>query len=318
MKKINALAGVILACSVQGTAQVGGYTFSKLTAAYTELPASKQIITTAWMNGFNNIVITAPIEIIMFNQPTDATEFRVTHQGQIIYEPTLTASNFVISAHGGDLYGVANSQAAEISYVKEGTYPNSILKVQYKNAGFYVESPRTSFVNFQIWVYEANDVIEFRYGPRTVNPSSAVPGDIGLFNEEVGTSLASIELFGSSANPTPNAGTLVDGSHLADHPAANTVYRFAPVTTSISSAAVLTAGTRVGYDVDARNVVVVMESEPAVGALIEIFNVAGQKVAEHLVEGRTTLIPFSAYPAGLYVIKTKTRDSVVSHKISVQ
>jgi|GEM_PF-3722865 len=314
MKNTLLLSGLLLLGPCL-KAQVGGYTFSQFNATYANLGAGKSVVTSAWTNGFNNISITAPVDVDFFGINTSSGSFRLTHMGQMIYQANLTGSDFLLSAMGSELYGVANAQAAEISYLREGTSPNRILKVEYKGAGFTTESPRVSTVNFQIWVHEADDAVEFHYGPSNIQTASAIPGDIGLFEEEVGTVLNSIELFGNPSGPTPAAGNLVDGQHLSAVPAPNTVYRFAPSATSVADPE-LQAALHVSFSGESRMINITSDARIAAEGY-ELYNLTGQRLASVKPVPGTTVIDARVLVPGMYIIKALTSRGVANKKVLV-
>ncbi|MDZ4663656.1 MAG: T9SS type A sorting domain-containing protein [Bacteroidota bacterium] len=98
-----------------------------------------------------------------------------------------------------------------ISYTTVGTPGNRICKVQIANAGFYGEndlySTSTSYVNFQIWLYETSNRIEFRYGGVNIqNPSD------NIYNSATGfvTGLADSVDVNTGDSPTSN---MLDGPY---------------------------------------------------------------------------------------------------------
>lgn len=302
MNKI-ALIALILLLSIAAKAQVGGnYTFSKLTGTYTDLPTGKTIIQSAWLNPFSNLTFTAPIDLEVFSTATDATDFMVDSRGRITYDPTFISGTFFISGFGDDLHGIATSQVAEASYIVDGTYPDQILKVQFKRAGFVSESVHSSYIHFQIWLYETSDIIEMRYGPSSITSSQAVPGDIGIFHEDGFGTLNSIEVYGISASPTADTGVMVDGQHLTDVPANGTIYRFTPTTVNIeeknTSEKIITL-----YD-PARKVIIVNVPGYTSALSCDIYNIAGQKICSATLNEKTNRIPVNDIASGLYVIKT--------------
>ena len=68
---------------------------------------------------------------------------------------------------------------SSVSYKTEGIAGSRICKIQFKNAGFYGDSTMQDYVNFQIWLHEANDIIEFHYGPREIADAETVFGPDG-------------------------------------------------------------------------------------------------------------------------------------------
>ena len=52
-----------------------------------------------------------------------------------------------------------------ISYQIDELNGSKVLKVEWKNAGFYIDNENRNYVNYQIWVYENSNRIEIHYGP---------------------------------------------------------------------------------------------------------------------------------------------------------
>lgn len=78
---------------------------------------------------------------------------------------------------GGYLLSDKDSVTSEsdISYEVSGTAGQQILKVQWKNAGFvqwYTTSDTNDFVDFQVWLFEADNHIEVHFGPSLTDPGT--------------------------------------------------------------------------------------------------------------------------------------------------
>jgi hypothetical protein len=305
---------LLLLTATGAAAQVnGGYTFTKLSGSYTELPAGKHVVQTAWQNPISGIVISAPIDFQVFSTPTDATDFLIDSRGRIDYTPTYIGGDFYISGFGASLYGIAASQPAEISYITQGSYPDDTVKVQFKGAGFPDETGHASYVNFQIWLYENGDIVEMRYGPSSITSGQALPGDIGIFYDAVVNTPASIELFGNSANPTTGTGSLGDAQHISDVPANGTIYRFTPAPLGIKNAET-TKNIFVTCNPSDKDIFIRVPDFS--GPLqCEIYNIAGQKVRAVTLNAKTNRIHVGDMASGLYVIKTSSKEEVNICKI---
>lgn len=127
-----------------------------------------------------------------------------------------------------------------ISYKIEGATGSRILKMEAKNVGFenedWNDDTLNLFLNFQVWYYEADQSIEFRYGPTNITtaditnyldtwlPAFGHTNDIDFLN--IGY------LEGASTTPIYNEVDIDEADELEpvglNSPvAANTVYRFA-------------------------------------------------------------------------------------------
>lgn len=123
-----------------------------------------------------------------------------------------------------------------ISYKVEGEDGNRILKLEVKNAGLeetlYLGISEDSFyVNYQVWVYEADQSIEFRYGEHNVTDTEYVTEGEGILigfgdNNQISLVSGNVE---SPVYAEYTEDTLpMDGYTLNAHPANGTVYRFTP------------------------------------------------------------------------------------------
>lgn len=136
-----------------------------------------------------------------------------------------------------------------ISYKMDGMAPNRIAKIQYKNVGFVADTTGLAYINFQVWLYEDSNIIEFRYGPQYIDPSIFSPNtfnDSGLFqgsyvclnnNHILGDCSSSGRVFevnGPADAPAlyyrdyPTSPSLSPWPYLYQVPPNRMVYRFAP------------------------------------------------------------------------------------------
>jgi len=99
---------------------------------------------------------------------------------------------------------------SNISYLTEGEVGNQIFKLEWRNVGFSeeVESEGSSFINIQLWLYEADGRIEYHYGenffenPIDLENSSILIGLVGNFNTVLETFDEFILLEGDPTDPS--------------------------------------------------------------------------------------------------------------------
>lgn len=127
-----------------------------------------------------------------------------------------------------------------LRYITEGDPGSQIFKFEVANAGFANEEfPYNSFVNYQIWLYEADLSIEFRYGPSNIEDYDIAFEDVGGPIVTLVDSLQSITmdvidyyfLVGDPAAPEIVAGGATSDPYyetlnLTAVPDSGTVYRF--------------------------------------------------------------------------------------------
>ena len=136
-----------------------------------------------------------------------------------------------------------NYSESPISYKVEGTSGNRILKMEVKNAGSTSEvdelETNTLFVNFQVWVYEGSNIIEYHYGDTNITADDMTtleddPWLIGIAEKTLSYGCfvygnpASVS-FAQLINTNEDA---LDEYKMASYPSNGTVYRFTPSTTA--------------------------------------------------------------------------------------
>ncbi len=99
----------------------------------------------------------------------------------------------VLMAYGPDIidrasdtinyYGEPGS-LSPLSYLVEGEVGERIFKMEWNNVGFYADvdenGSSTDYTNFQMWLYEANNNVELRFGPTSIeDPDLAYEGEDG-------------------------------------------------------------------------------------------------------------------------------------------
>ena len=134
--------------------------------------------------------------------------------GDCIVDPTMS----YLVAYGADIIdrgydGVVS--LSNISYKTEGTVGNRICKIEWRNVGFYdgttdANGNKIDYLNFQLWFYETTNVVEIRFGPKSITePLIDFEGETGSFvilADQIGCNSGDILgheliLSGTPANP---------------------------------------------------------------------------------------------------------------------
>jgi hypothetical protein len=188
MKSVLTLLCILAAFS--GRAQnMYPYSFSKSTGTYQNLVGSTNLTA-----GFvwDDTTFTIPLGFT-FKWALDNRNLTsiVVDAGGILYAPDDVNAQFgfpvptkMMMAYQCDLVdrGTNTSMPAmsPISYLTTGTAPNRICKIEYRNAGFFSDITGQDSTNFQIWLYEGSNIIEYRYGPQSVvDMSTSFDGENG-------------------------------------------------------------------------------------------------------------------------------------------
>ncbi len=150
---------------------------------------------------------------------------------------------FLIAPCYGDLVSSFDTTTLgfyPLSYETTGAPGERIFKQEWRHVGFYNDDSGVSFINFQVWLYEATGVIEYHYGPSYLTESVSflyddggpIVGLISGLDQLEDTYQIGLLLSGDPASPTllnpPPEG---DPVFLTGQPADGTIYRFTPTVT---------------------------------------------------------------------------------------
>lgn len=242
MRKITFLFSILLT-SLITNAQ---YNFSIDTATYQSLSSS-----TSLNNGFSwtknsSYTINFGFNFTWYNHTS--TTLTVMAGGGLSFPGSGNKQLRVFShTDSGYLLGDRDStnSISPIGYKVDGNSGNRILKIQWENAGFRewcASSDTSDFVNFQIWLYEIGNRIEVHFGSFQAdsgsygNPSCNT-GSYGpqiLLQHDACNSV--LGLTGMSNSPAAayrdhcfwQPGISINGT-----PESGTIYRFAPIITTL-------------------------------------------------------------------------------------
>jgi len=122
--------------------------------------------------GFNLGILTA-------HDRLSPDSLKINIDGFITLSEYMNGSHELFHAYGADFIdrgaGTGEPQSS-ISYLLEGNPGNRILKIQWKNMGFYKEyeilGTTDSYTNVQLWLYESQSCFEVRIGPTYISYSS--------------------------------------------------------------------------------------------------------------------------------------------------
>ncbi len=175
---------LLIGVSVSVKAQIANYQFTQSTNSYTEISGGTILGTsTNDDNRFENIPISFPY---IYNG-TSYTTLSVNANGfvQMAATSVQTSNNAIsnttttnaIAVLSRDLKGKATG--SELMYKVEGSSPNQVMTIQWKNYKFYGAADADCSLNFQIKLYETSNKVDFVYGVFT-QISASKDCEIGL------------------------------------------------------------------------------------------------------------------------------------------
>ncbi|PSK92059.1 T9SS type A sorting domain-containing protein [Taibaiella chishuiensis] len=310
------LHGVLAATGLYAQTPAVPYQYAYSTSSYANLGSNTTLIlgNTGWDD-----------TLVHFSLPTD---FNFKYQGAPV-------TNWALDTYGGlflngfdTVFGtpallgiqsdyIDNGQS-KISYALTGTPGSRITKIEFRNMGFYNGTAADS-ANFQVWLYEGTDKIEYHAGPGHTTPGMFDPGNngnvllVGLtYNVHITDSLLLHTVRYRSGANTDTALVASRNNHLwediapmvydtAVYPANGAVFVFTPKTgTTLREVTSLISKVMPNPATD--NITLQLKHMPLAGASVTISTLAGQQVVHRFITSARTDISLHALAKGVYLL----------------
>lgn len=230
--------------------------------------------------------------------------------------PQLAAVMSGFSVMGTGLMDRGNTTtipSSDIRYLTTGTQGNRIFKLEVSNAGFEAEFSNSGelkdSVSFQIWLYESNNAVEFRYGPSTVSNFQDYFGThmFAGFIKNIDTAQGTFDKFfvlnGSTTAPTIDSlNSIMDAKGFTSVPDSGVVYKFTPKGASTGIRQVTPGTVAAVYPtVCSQFITVKPAGKQAVYATVT--NNTGQCVIKTRVHGGPATVDLSGMAPGSYFVR---------------
>ncbi len=219
-------------------------------------------------------------------------------------------------------YDGQTGSISPISYQLEGNSGSRILKVEWKNAGFYPDltddNIAQDFVNLQLWFYEGSGSIEIHFGPSSItSPGLDYEGETGPF-----VMLAPhVDLNSYSPDPltvwlngtanSPSAVVSQNASFLDGTTSEGTIYHFNYSPTGIEENV---AKGSVLFPNPAKNKINFAASLLQSGGIsFELYNSSGQLLMAQAIS--TNSIDISELPSGIYFVHIFSEKEVINQRL---
>lgn len=289
MKK--ALLTILVCTSILSMKSVAqSYTFSKRTETYAPISGGTSIT--------NNISLGFDVTIAGVKSSTLKTD---AYFGQVGTATPLQFSGFY-----------AEIQDGSKTYLVTGNAGDRIVKVQYDKVKFSHNAWGSDYATFQIWIYEKDNAIELHMGPSSVsNPTLAY-----YYNTPKGPGIGfeKMWLSGSPSAPTVDTAT----TYLTGTPASGQVYRFAPPTTSIGTAAQKGSANISLYPNPGNGKVNISATASLEGSHLTVYSADGKVVLEQNIQNATTSVDISKLANGIYSFNVSKKDGTTVTKTYIK
>lgn len=212
-------------------------------------------------------------------------------------------------------YTEKSKQAPFVSSITVNTIASgadSIFKIQYKNVGFERSKDTSDYANFQLWLYKNTNAFEIHFGDIKADSS----GWLNPYGAYVGIGKDEQSILVLLGGPAQNPRWLVHrDTMLLNIPVPNTVYRFTPITTSVTTQNPVAPNITI-YPNPAINTFEIKTDLQL--NLIEIYNLNGQLVKQTNVMSDENKVDISALTKGIYLVKTYTTIGNYFRKLVVE
>lgn len=213
---------------------------------------------------------------------------------------------------------------SKISYKIEGSSGNKILKVQWKNLKIRT-GQAGNYVNLQIWLYQKDGMVEYRYGPSSANNASGYSQSTG---PSVGISYSDfnftkmyekIWIHGTPPNIQIDSAHNASFPNISGVPANGTVYRFIPKASASVRAVKKDMGITVYPNPADKEIVISLTTTTKETLKLSLLDMNGKLIREYyLKQGSSMLsIPSAKLSAGTYLLLVQGKDTAFSYKVSV-
>lgn len=313
MKKINVFMFLIIAtiCNAQN------YTFSTSFDNYVDLVNPISISNgEVWDDPTYQLLLPFDFQIngVIVNN-------LIINDGYINSSSISSTSDYLFAIGGVDL--VDNSMGGEtsaspIEYVIEGEIGSRIVKISWVNCGSWGDEDGTMFINFQVWLYETTNIIEYRYGPRLItdellfyeDETGPIVGIATIDNEPPYNATSISLLTGNSNSPSVS---VIAPVYLSGTPQESIVYKFAPTNLKKNEFDQNSIAIFPNPIIDFMTV----SAKENINS-IAIFNTLGQLVFEKKVNTSEEKIDLTALTSGNYIVKITSETSSKILKIIKQ
>lgn len=285
------------------TANGNEYTFTISQGTYSELSGGTQATEDViW----NSLIFSAPIgfDFQLYDEVIDTLYGLGAFEGAVSSSPTLDTNHHLISVCRAELIdrGAEPPFVGHLSpviYSTEGQPGQRIFKLEWNNAGFFLDlyaNNQTNFyVNFQLWLYEGTNEIEMHYGPNFV-PSiqlayQATGPMIGLANR----SFSDVYLLSGAVGDPNLSDTIV---YVTGTPDNGTIYRFSKTPSSIKEQDI--PSFKIYPNPTSDKIEIAFSKQPDQGSRVYISDLTGKELLSIDLKDSNTAINTQFLAPGIY------------------
>lgn len=314
MKKYIQIILVVSCTSKFVVAQ--NYTFTHFTDTYEPIDNGIPLwVDTSWSYLENNTPKQTPIGFTFRFWEFPHTNVIVRNNGTVALKKSTQPGfndNILVCFTQIKSRTVSNPWLSKIHYTTTGNAPDRVFIVEYNNVGLELSNDTSSYLNFQLWLYETDYSIEVRIGPNNCDSTAWFYSKGPYIGLDTMNTFNGLFLSGNSSSPV-----LVDSvdAQLSGSPPNGMVYRFVPAP-------------RTGIT-EKYNLTFSMYPNPATGGQIEVYapteiseiylsDITGRRMTTDVQLNKNyARINTQTLRPGLYLLTVETSSGIASQKLMV-
>jgi Secretion system C-terminal sorting domain len=222
-----------------------------------------------------------------------------------------------------DLVDAEGSEQSDISYITIGEPGSRIFKLQWTNCALYGDNgPTNARIEMQVWLHEATNSIDFRYGvtsnfnlqdylflngmPIYIGNDCVVEGDPGLPNN-IWTLTGNAATADIQSFQTLNE--FYTGTFLEDYPANGLVYHFEGTPDNIIN---ISTETLLAYPTISEDLITISGLTP--NSTMAVLDITGKMLETATIQSTTSMLDISRWAGGLYFVEVFDGSTVRTTK----
>jgi hypothetical protein len=223
-----------------------------------------------------------------------------------------------------DLVDAPGAEESDISFITIGEPGNRIFKLQWSNCSVYGDKgPTASRVELQVWLHEATNSIDFKYGTTSDFDIqdylflNGIPVYLGNNCEVEGTSDLPTNIWTLTGNAATadiqsfqSLNEFVTGVFLEDYPTNGLVYHFEGFPDNIST---IEPETLIAFPTMADAQVTLSGIEP--NSILTVFDLTGKVIVKTPIQSSVFALDINHWTSGLYLFEVKNDASIRTAKI---
>jgi hypothetical protein len=231
-----------------------------------------------------------------------------------------------------------------IGYEVTGNTGSRIAKIEFKNVGYFSDAQKNDYTNFQIWLYEGSNKIEYHAGPSSIakgrfnvageygdliitglnytnyksdkQPDTDIFHFVGKLNNVPKDSVVTLTNNFGSADPA-----MIDFINYGTFPESGTVFVFSPSASHEPLSVMETTEENMHIlfpNPVTDKLTIHLNQSPDNGAVFMLHDMGGRELLRNNIKLQETIIPVSFLTSGIYMGTIITRGKKETQRIIKQ